>query len=243
MFLSWRLTVCAVRNICRLGLVFEGYDPIITINTWMYLNIVYEYKDVMDMKIGEAQQIYREQVRAYQEQKLAVSKQLQTVRSRMEASEGGQKQYGSEAAVLELTLEALDEKQSEYQDYLSELADQYCAYWNAAAAEQQADAAEEYAEDMGKILEVARRIMKGGIVPASDEKKLMEFSMEMYQTAKNIGAMVRRQKREKYDSLWKDEEEKQYADPQEAAENGEAASQGPEIVDVADTMASVATEE
>ena len=48
-------------------------------------------------------------------------------------------------------------------------------------ADQQADAAAEYAEDMGKMMEVARRIMKGGIVPASDEKKLMEFSFEMYQ--------------------------------------------------------------
>lgn len=192
------------------------------------------------MKIGEAQQLYREQVKAYQTQKSAVTKQLEQVRSRMERYPDGQEKYGSEAATLELTLNKLDEKQQEYQDYLSELAEQYCAYWNAAAAEQQKDAAQKYVSDLGKIMEVARRIMKGAIVPASDEKKLMEFSLEMYQTAKNIGSMVQREKREKYKSLWKDEEEKQYDDPQEVAENAEAPSAGPEIVDVSETMASVA---
>lgn len=195
------------------------------------------------MKIGEAQQIYREQVREYQAQKLSVSKQLTDIRSRMEASPNDQKQYGSEAAVLELTLESLNEKQTEYQDYLSELAEQYCAYWNRTVAEQQADAAEEYAVEMSKIMEVARRIMKGGIVPAADERKLMEFSVEMYQTAKSVGAMVQRQKKEKYDSLWGDEEEKEYDDPMEVAENAEVASTGPEIVDAADTIASVCPEE
>lgn len=191
------------------------------------------------MKIGEAQQIYREQVSAYQTQKAVLSKRLQDIRSRMGYSADEKEQYGSEAAILELTLDALDEKQTEYQDYLSKLTNQYCAYWNATVADQQADAAEEYAVELGKIIEVARRIMKGATVPATDEKKLMEYSSEMYQAAKNIGAMVQRQKKEKYDSLWGEEEEKEYDDPQEVAENAEASSDGPEIVDVADTIASV----
>lgn len=123
-------------------------------------------------------------------------------RRRMEAHPEGKEQFESEAATLELTLDALKEKQEEYQDYLSDLAEQYCAYWNATAAEQQADAAEDYAVDMAKIMEVARRIMRGAFVPAADEKKLMEYSEEMYQTAKSVGAMVRRQKKEKYDSFW-----------------------------------------
>ena len=108
-----------------------------------------------------------------------MSKQLQTLRRRMEAHPDGKEQYESEAATLELTLDALKEKQEEYQDYLSDLAEQYCAYWNNAAAEQQADAAEDYAVDMAKIMEGARRIMRGAIVPAADEKKLMEYSEEM----------------------------------------------------------------
>lgn len=191
------------------------------------------------MKIGEAQQIYREQVRAYQDQKSMLSKQLKNVRSRMETYPERQEQYGQEAAVLELTIGALDKKQNEYQEYLDKLADQYCAHWNATVADQQADAMEEYAIDMGKIMEVARRLMKGGIVPASDERKLMDYSMELYQAAKNIGAMMQREKKEEYKSLWGDEEEKEYDDPQEVAENAEAAGEGPEVVDVADMMASV----
>ncbi|MCM1159655.1 MAG: hypothetical protein NC412_00395 [Roseburia sp.] len=190
------------------------------------------------MKIGEAQQLYREQVKEYQEQKASISKQLKNIQNRMQVSTDKKEQYESEAATLELTLNALDEKQQEYYDYLDQLADQYCAYWNATVAEQQADAAEEYAIDMGKIMEVARRIMKGAIVPASDEKKLMDFSFEMYQTAKNIGAIAQQQqkKKEKYDSLWGEEEEKEYDNPQEVAENAEAVPGAPEIVEVAEIM-------
>lgn len=188
------------------------------------------------MKIVEAQQIYRDQVQACRKQKQILSQQLQTARSRMEALPDGmygkdREECASEVATLELTLEKLDEKQSEYQDYLNQLSEQYCAYWNAAVGEQQADAAAEYAVDMAKLIEVARRIMRGGIVPAADEKKLMEYSYEMYQTAKNIGALVQSQKKEKYKSLWGDEEEKEYADPREAAENA-TAPEGPDVVDV-----------
>ena len=125
------------------------------------------------MKIGEAQKLYREQVSEYRTQKVALSKQLEDVRARMKNVPEQKEQYASEAVTLELTIDALDEKQTEYQDYLDKLSDQYCAYWNATVAEQQADAAAEYGIEMGKIMEVARRIMKGGVVPASDEKKLM----------------------------------------------------------------------
>ena len=194
------------------------------------------------MKIGEAQQIYREQIKAYNTQKAALSKQLQDVRSRMEASSDDKEIFGSEAAVLELSIEALNKQQDEYQDYMDELSDQYCAYWNATVAEQQADAAKEYGEEMGKLMEVARRLMKGAIVPAYDEKKLMEFDKDLYQMAKSIGMLVRQQKKEKYDSLWEEEEEKEYDDPGEVAENAEAASDGPEVVDAETVIAEAVSE-
>ena len=194
------------------------------------------------MKIGEAQQIYREQIKAYNTQKAALSKQLQDVRSRMEASPDDHEIFGSEAAVLELSIEALNKQQDEYQDYMDELSDQYCAYWNATVAEQQADAAKEYGEEMGKLMEVARRLMKGAIVPAYDEKKLMEFDKDLYQMAKSIGMLVRQQKKEKYDSLWGEEEEKEYDDPREVAENAEAASDGPEVVDAETVVAEAVSE-
>ncbi|MBD5494312.1 MAG: hypothetical protein HDR12_08055 [Lachnospiraceae bacterium] len=194
------------------------------------------------MKIGEAQQIYREQIKAYNTQKAALSKQLQDVRSRMEASPEDKEIFGSEAAVLELSIEALNKQQDEYQDYMDELSDQYCAYWNATVAEQQADAAKEYGAEMGKLMEVARRLMKGAIVPSYDEKKLMEFDKDLYQMAKSIGMLVRQQKKEKYDSLWEEEEEKEYDDPMEVAENAEAASDGPEVVDAETVIAEAVSE-
>ena len=38
------------------------------------------------MKIGEAQQLYREQVKAYQEQKSLLSKQMQDIKSRLNSA-------------------------------------------------------------------------------------------------------------------------------------------------------------
>lgn len=192
------------------------------------------------MKIREAQDRYRGQVKAYHAQRQAVSRQLKDVKKRMEASPDAAEKYAAQGVALELGIGALEQKQEEYQDYLNRLSEKYWAHWNAAAARQQADAAEEYAEDMGKIMEVARRLMKGGIVPVSDEKKLMEFSFDMYQMAKNIGSMARQQKKDKYETLWGEEEEKELEDPQEAAENAQAVSDAPEIESPADTVAAAA---
>ena len=192
------------------------------------------------MKIGEAKQIYGGQIREYQEQKLLLSKQKRELEKKIEATENGRNRFADEAATLELTIDAVNKKQTKYQDYMSALTEQWAAKANMVSAEQQGEAMEEYVEDLGKIMEVARRIMKGGIVPASDEKKLMEYSMELYQSAKSIGAMVRNKDKEEYDSLWKDEEEKSYEDPMEVADNTEAFSDGPEIVDVADIMETTA---
>ena len=71
----------------------------------------------------------------------------------------------------------------------------------------------------------------------------MEFSMDMYQMAKNIGAMVRQEKKEKYESLWGEEKKKEQSDPKEVAENADAGPMGPEIVDVSDTIAAAGLEE
>lgn len=196
------------------------------------------------MKIAEARQLYNSQIRAYQEQQAALSKQKQELEQKINTTVDGQSIFAKEAAILELTTKAVNEKQEEYQNYMNELLEQWSATANMVSAEQQGEAMEDYVEDLGKIMEVARRLMKGGIVPAEDEKKLMEYSMELYQSAKNIGAMVKRKEKEEYDSLWEDEEEKtECENPIETADNTEAFAEGPEIVDVAETMASVATPE
>ena len=192
------------------------------------------------MKIGEARQIYNTQIRAYQEQKVALSKQKKELESKMNSVPDGKTVYANEAAILELTIKAVDEKQTEYQDYMEKLLAQWNAKANMVSAEQQGDAMEEYVENIGKIMEVARRLMKGAVVPAKDEQKLMEYSMELYQAAKNMGMLEKQKEKEEYDSLWDDDEEKKvYEDPSEVADNTEAFADEPAVVDVADTMASV----
>lgn len=190
------------------------------------------------MQIGEARQIYSRQIKAYQEQKVLLAKQKRELEKKMKVTENGQELFAEEAAVLELSYKAVSEKQAEYQDYMSKLMEQHTALLNAETTKQQGEAMEDYVEDMGKIMEVARRLMKGDIVPATDEKKLIEYSMELYQSAKNMGAMRQLEKRKEHDSLWKDEEEpKVQEDPMKAADSSIVFSDGPDIVDVADTMA------
>ena len=193
------------------------------------------------MKISEARQLYGFHIREYNEQKSKLSKKKQELEEKININPEDKKVYENEAAVLELTINALDEKQEDYRDYMNKLSEQWAMTANMVSTQNQSEAAEEYAEDMGKIMEVARRLMKGDIVPATDEKKLMEYSMEMYQTAKNMGAMAQQRERKKYDSLWDDEEKDntKIPDPIETADNTEAFAPGPEVVAVADVMASV----
>ena len=192
------------------------------------------------MKIGEAKVVYRNQISAYQEQKNILAKQKQALEEKMKYDPEAKKLFAEEAATLELTIDALDKKQSEYQDYLSKLNQQWMGQVNALTAKQQGEAMEEYNQDLMKVMEVARRLMKGAVVPPQDEKKLMEYSMELYQAAKNIGALAKQKEKEEYDSLWDEKEDKSAPeDPMEVADGKEAFSSGPAIVDVADTMASV----
>jgi hypothetical protein len=94
--------------------------------------------------------------------------------------------------------------------------------FNAEASRQQGDAMQEAAENMAKCLEIARRISRGDKVPASDEQKLMEFNMEIYQMAKSMATMNMNKKHKEWDSLWDDDEEdKENPDPQEVADNTE----------------------
>lgn len=183
------------------------------------------------MIIKEVRQTYGAQIRSYHEQQIALQKQKKELERKMNTTPDGKSMYANEAAVLELSIQAVDEKQNEYREYMEKVTEQWAAVANMEVAKQQGEAMEEYAIDMGKIMEVARRLMKGAIVPATDEKKLMEYSMELYQAAKNIGALAKEREKEKYDSLWEEKEERKVPDdPVEIADNTEVFAQGPEIV-------------
>ena len=82
------------------------------------------------MKIGEAKQIYGGQIREYQEQKLLLSKQKRELEKKIEATENGRNRFADEAATLELTIDAVNKKQTEYQDYMSALTEQWAAKAN-----------------------------------------------------------------------------------------------------------------
>lgn len=65
----------------------------------------------------------------------------------------------------------------------------------------------ERADDMAKIMEIARRIADGDTVPQSDEKKLMEYSADLYQVAKASAMANRDKEHNEYDALFDDEED------------------------------------
>ena len=193
------------------------------------------------MKIKEARQAYGAQISSYSNQLQQLQKQKEELEKRSKLIIDGKVIYEKEAAVLELTMDKVTKKKEEYQKYMEILNQQWAGIANMEASRQQADAAEEYYEDIGKIMEVARRIMKGGIVPPQDEKKLMEYSMELYQAAKNIGSMEQQKKREEYDSLWEEKtENKVVEDPMEAANNAAAPAGAPAVIEVSEVMKSVA---
>lgn len=175
------------------------------------------------MKVGEALAAYRTERKMIVQERRELYKQKESLEKRMNATEGGRERYADEAATLELSINSVNQRFEENLKVLDQLTDQEVAVWNAEVARQQADVMEDAAIEMGKIMEVAHRIAKGAIVPASDEKKLLDYSFEMYQAAKSMGALAQMQKkREKYDSLWDDEEEQQQEyDPEGKAYNAE----------------------
>lgn len=175
------------------------------------------------MKIGEAQKLYRTQRATLLEQKRKLLKKKEDLEKKTAITPDGKEVYANEAATLELTIDAVTQRFDENQEILDRLAEEHALVWNAEVARQQGDAAQEYGEDMVKLMEVARRIGKGAVVPASDEKKLMDYSMEVYLAAKNLAMLNKQSKREKYKSLWEDEDEEQKEkyDPQGKAENAE----------------------
>lgn len=184
------------------------------------------------MKIGEAISTYRPQLDALWDKKVSLTRQQKELEQKRKASVAGTEEYSEQAATLELTLNEVNARYDETKAYFDKVMAAHTMAWNAEVAKQQGDAMEEYGEDLAKIMEIARRISKGGIVPYEDEKKLMEYSMELYMSAKNLAVLAKEKDRQKYDSLWDDDKERKQYDPQGAADNAEITIDAPEVVDV-----------
>lgn len=78
---------------------------------------------------------------------------------------------------------------------------------NLEAAKENADAMGEGMKDMGRALEIARRMMKGDIVPATDERFLMEYNKDTYIGAKNMQALCQNEDSQEQDSVLEEEQE------------------------------------
>lgn len=76
----------------------------------------------------------------------------------------------------------------------------------ADQARESGEKSQEAFDDLGRLMEIARRIARGDKVPLRDEKKLMEYSSDLYQMAKAAAMINAGKKHKKYKSLYEDED-------------------------------------
>ena len=178
------------------------------------------------MKIAEARRAYATQLSVQRGQRAQLLKQ----KEKLEQEKANRLSVSSETSGNGVSLELSDEylqRFTELQERIDTLTDQIkknekslddviemeVGIANSEVAKQQGDA-------------------RGDKVPAQDEKKLMDFNMEIYQIAKNMAVMNMNKKHKEWESLWEDEEEKQeYADPMETAADAEMNIAMPEGMD------------
>ena len=194
------------------------------------------------MKIGEAQKAYRQQLNLLRGQKRDFVNQREENRKKMEEAKKKSEEQGVTFEFAEAYLEREKELQEKIDELsgqikkdektLDDLINQEVGIFNSIVSEQQADAMKEYGEEMAKCLEIARRISRGDHVPAQDEKKLMDFNMDIYKMAKEMAAVNMDKDAKEWESLWGEEEEKEYEDPFEASQNAETNVEMPEGMEV-----------
>ncbi len=189
------------------------------------------------MKITEAKSAYYKQYQKFSFAAADVAKQKEEAEKNARLYPDKAEEFNKQAATLEISLEALNKQKEEYMKHNEKIAEMECAYANMIVSQQQSEAMEESAAEELKILETARRIMKGDIVPPQDEEKLMKYNFKLYMAAKNMAVMAK--EHEEDDSLWEDEEEgtDERIDPMEYAGEQEAPEGGPSLdLEVSDVV-------
>lgn len=120
--------------------------------------------------------------------------------------------------ILVLTLEAQKQMELDRKGYMALLEQEI----NTENARKAKEGAEKMFAEEAKIMTVFRNMCKGDIVPASDEKKLMEYDAKIYTMAKQAQMMAQMQAKnelKKHKSMWEEEEK-----PEEEPEVDFAAS-------------------
>ena len=120
------------------------------------------------MQIKEARGIYQSQIKSYSKTASELRQKQKELEEKIKETPNGKVVYENEAVSLELSLNAIEQKQNEYRDYMEKLMDKWTNVEMLVSTEQQTDSMKEAAEEQMKILEVARRRMKGAKVPQAD---------------------------------------------------------------------------
>ena len=170
------------------------------------------------MKIGEASRIYSARMSKLNDKRNELLEQKKAL------EKGEIEMSDDEVASLKKALDRVDIQYEKASEFMQGFNEQKSIMQNAEASRQQSGAMAKQADEYSKCIEVARRIARGDKVPPKDEKKLLEFNSEMYQMAKNMGAMVKRSEKQKeHKSLWKDEDENNTntPSPEEVVDNME----------------------
>lgn len=199
------------------------------------------------MKLGDAMSGYRKALNEYNAAGNSILKRKNDLQKSIETMPDQAESIKKQMVTLEISYNAVKEKQDQYQKYMNQLTDMWNMYVEEKSSEENAEAVKDSFDDYGKILEVARRISRGDTVPPEDEKKLMEYSSDLYQAAVSAGMQARMQNRKHkdYDSLWSDEDKKpEQEDPMEYADNQTiSTSSAPAIADVSATLDSAVSGE
>ena len=151
------------------------------------------------MKIQDAKKAYAAQMDTLWTRKRALSQALKN------CQQGGAPNV--DRVEISRELSTVDAQYNEAQGVMESIIERETAIHNAEVAKQQGNALSKAAKEMGKMLEIYRRIASGGQVPPEDEQRLMEYNHELYMAAKTA-AMLQEGDGEKYESLFEDEEEK-----------------------------------
>lgn len=163
------------------------------------------------MKIQAARQLYNTQLDSLWNKKQQLTKLL-------DQPDAGQ---NFDRVEISKELDSVTEQYEQTQSIISAINQKESMIRDTEATRQSCENAAKAAEEIAKCMEIARRIASGGKVPAYDEQKLMEFSYEIYQMAKQMASM-RQQEGKEYDSLWDDEgSDEEPASPEEIAANSE----------------------
>ena len=150
------------------------------------------------MKIRDAKQSYAAHRHAIWEKREALAKVLKEQEQHPLTSAFDRVELSKELSLLDAQYDAVDKALMGITALETKVFGDEC---NRRQAETEA----KMAEEMGKIMEVFRRVSSGAKVPAKDLQKLMDYDMKLYMAAKQAALLAQQNKKE-YDSLWEDEE-------------------------------------